>query len=273
MPDVNAEQRQQAKTAANLAVVANDTAVVLGAAGAIIVVGGVASGVGSLGGVLVGGTLGVCSFAAWFIGNRYQRLANDPPRGDFNQLSTSTAFIVEQALPADEPDATVARFAAQQVILVDAVDCLVTSLERFDGATNAGDFDIASSQADAVQQNAQAVIAAHDTLRALADPINQAWAATSVDWDAVALDEVQQAPRDAIGDPARSPGGALQGGLATVADLTDPGVFAEADVESPPLLTATDKPAQPDALVDFTLLDELDTESDPLRDLVVADNV
>src|SRR5450755_1793770 len=129
MTDVSAEQRQRAKTAAaNIAVAANDAAVVLGAAGLIVAGAGVASGVGA------GAALGVCSFGAWFVGNRYQRLANDPPRDDFDQVTISAATLDEGALPAAEPDATVTRVAAQQIILADAVSCLVTSLERFDGA-------------------------------------------------------------------------------------------------------------------------------------------
>src|SRR5436305_5822987 len=167
MSDVNAEQRQKAKAAAaNIAVVANDTAVVLGAAGIIVTGAGVASGVGALAGVGAGVALGVCSFGAWFIGNRYQRLANDPPRDDFDQVTISAASVSDARLPPDEPDATAARFAAQQVILADTLSCLVTSLERFDGAQAAGDTAAASAQADAAQQNASAALAAQQALRA-----------------------------------------------------------------------------------------------------------
>jgi hypothetical protein len=88
MSAVSAEERQKAKAAAaNAAVAANDTAVVLGAAAAVVAVGGVASTVGALAGVGMGAVLAVGSFCAWWVGNRYQRLANDPPRTDFDQVT------------------------------------------------------------------------------------------------------------------------------------------------------------------------------------------
>ena len=78
---------------------------------------GVASGVGALAGVAVGGTLAVCSFGAWLIGNRYQRIANDPPRQDFDQVSESFARLIEEfSVLAEEPLATAHRLAAHQVI-------------------------------------------------------------------------------------------------------------------------------------------------------------
>src|SRR3954451_16687757 len=151
MTQISPEERQRAKTAAaNAAVAANDAAVVLGAAGAVVVVGGVASGVGAMAGVGVGAALAVCSFGAWFIGNRYQRLSHDPPRDDFDQTSISAAFVVDDELPPDAPDSVVARFAAQQLVLGDALAALVTSIERYDGAQTAEDAESASTQADAV---------------------------------------------------------------------------------------------------------------------------
>ena len=70
MADIKPDQRQSAKTAAaNAAVVANDTAVVLGASAAVVAFGGVASGAGALAGVGVGAVLCVCSFGAWWVAN------------------------------------------------------------------------------------------------------------------------------------------------------------------------------------------------------------
>ena len=122
MTQINAGERQRAKAAAaNAAVAANDTAVVLGAAGAGVALAGVASGVGALAGVGVGAALAVCSFGAWWMGNRYQRLANDPPRNDFDQFLESSSFVNDNAVPVDEPAATAARYAAQHVVLADAL--------------------------------------------------------------------------------------------------------------------------------------------------------
>jgi hypothetical protein len=235
---------------------------------------GVASGVGALAGVGAGAVLGVASFTAWWIGNRYQRLANDPPRDDFGLVSISGASVDESALPSDEPDATAARFVAQQLILADALSCLVTSLERFDGAQAAGDAAAASAQADAAQQNASAILAAQQALRGLSGPLNQAWAATlpTVDWSAGDIRQAQQAFLDAIGDPALAPGGVLQQAMATVSGLADSESFADADVASHPLLSASEMPAEPDALAPGAYLDQLDAAGEPIGDLVVPDS-
>ncbi len=96
MSEISPEKRQQAKAAAaNAAVASNNTAVVLGVSGVVVAGAGVASGVGALAGVGVGAALAVCSFGAWLIGNRYQRLANDPLRSDFDQVSESFARLNE----------------------------------------------------------------------------------------------------------------------------------------------------------------------------------
>lgn len=70
--------------------------------------GGMASGVGA------GLVLGLCSFG---------------------QVSICNAQFVEGGLPAEEPDATAIRYTVNQLIVLDALDALVTSLERFDGAS------------------------------------------------------------------------------------------------------------------------------------------
>ena len=117
---------------------------------------GVASGVGALAGVAVGGTLAVCSFGAWLIGNRYQRIANDPPRQDFDQVSESFARLIEEfSVLAEEPLATAHRLAAHQVILADALTAFLISLERYDGALEADDRAAADRQVEAVRHNAQ----------------------------------------------------------------------------------------------------------------------
>ena len=275
MSEISADQRQKAKTAAaNAAVAANDTAVAFGAVGAVVVVGGVASGVGALAGVGVGAALAVCSFGAWFVGNRYQRLANDPPRSDFDRVTTSSAHLLDDTLPAQEPDATVSRFAIQQLILADALSALLDSLERFDGATEAGDTAAAGAQADAAQQNAQAAIQAHSELVELAGVLNVAWNATlpTVNFDSVSIEQAQQLFRDAIGEPAaKAPGRGLQSILGSIGGLSSDG-FADMDLSSHPLLQATELPPQPEALVDDVLVQLLGDLSEPLRDLVVVDN-
>ena len=270
MTEVNADQRARAKTAAaNAAVAANDTAVVLGAGGAVVALAGVASGVGALAGVGVGAVLAVCSFGAWWVGNRYQRLANDPPRDDFDQVTVSTAAVVEEALPADEPDATASRMAAEQLVLADAVAALVTSLERYDGASQAGDQAAADSQADAVAQNAAAVEASHGRLADIAAALNEAWTATipTVDWSAVSIGQAQQAYLDAIGDPQGAPGAALSNAVAGVANLD---FVVDIDPSSHPLFSAGDLGPEPDGLVSSQLLDAQSQLSEPLPNIVAS---
>jgi hypothetical protein len=155
MTDISADERQKAKAAAaNLAVAANDTASSSERWGPWSS-SPVPPAVSVRSSASVGAGLAVGGFGAWLVGNRYQRLANDPPRPDFDQVTTSAARVVEESLPTEEPHATVVRLAAQEIVLVGALGALVTSLERFDGAKEAGDLEAASSQADAVRQNAQ----------------------------------------------------------------------------------------------------------------------
>ncbi|MGW4160116.1 hypothetical protein [Streptomyces sp. NPDC004788] len=274
MTEISPEERQKAKTAAaNAAVASNDAAVVLGVAGLAAAGIGAASGVGALAGVAVGATLGICSFGAWWVGNRYQRLANDPSRSDFDEVTTTSAFLVEEALPIDEPDATVARFAAQQLVLVDALSALVTSIERCDGATDAGDSAAAAAQAEAAQQNAQAAVSAISAQVQLSDALNQAWSATleMVDLTSLTIDQVQENFREAVGDPAQAPGTALQGVFATVTGLSDNNDLAELDLTLHPVLTATELPAELDALIGADYLTLQSSLSDAFGSLVVND--
>src|SRR5688500_8189173 len=141
-----------------MAVTANDTAVVLGVAGAVVLGVGVASGVGALAGVGTSAALGVCSFGAWWVGNRYQRLANDPPREDFEEVSECAAQAIHESAVSGEAASSVSRLATEQCILADALSALVTSLERHDGALAAERADAAARQAEAIRHNAQVVI-------------------------------------------------------------------------------------------------------------------
>ncbi|MEV7571317.1 hypothetical protein [Streptomyces tanashiensis] len=265
MTDVSAERRQQAKTAAaNAAVAANDTAVVLGIAGVVVAGAGVASGVGSLAGVGIGATLAVGSFAAWLVGNRYQRIANDPPRDDFDQVTESFARLLEDAVPAEEPHATVHRLAANQVLLCDALAAMLMSLERFDGAVMAGDADAANRQAEAVHLNAQTAADLQDTITALAGTVNQLWLDNqdNLAWNDATLEQVQQLHGEAAGDP-------FQAVMAGVEDLTDNNPFSSVDSSEDPVLLATEIPSQPQAIVGDQYVAELAGLSETLRELAV----
>jgi hypothetical protein len=269
MADVQPDQRQRAKTAAaNASVAANDTAVVLGATGAVVAFGGVASGVGALAGVGVGAILGVCSFGAWWVGNRYQRLANDPPRADFDQFLTSSAIVNDAAVPPDEPMATAFRFAAQNVVLADAVAALVISLERYDGALAAGNANAASAQANSVLANAQKAISAADTLSGFANDLNAAWTSTipTVAWNNVAITQAQDLLSSSVGSPAQ-PGQTLSQVLASIQNLVD----TPDDVTGHPLFSIAAMPSQPSVLVSGAFLTTMGQLSDALKTLVSPD--
>jgi hypothetical protein len=264
MTEVNAQQRQNAKAAAaNAAVSANDTAVVLGGAGLIVAAGGVVLGAAPLG-VGVGLVLGLGSFAAWAIGNRYQRLANDPPRDDFDQVTVSGAQLVDTEIPATEPDATFIRYAANQLILIDAMAALVTSLERFDGAVAAGDTDKANMQAAAVQRNASRVVTAHNTLMGLTAPINETWSAATVDASTVTFEQAGDFLATAVSPDSVGLGSVLP----CVTGLVDQNPFADLNPHDHPLIARGELPPTPAELISSNLNDVMTTLSDPLSSLV-----
>src|SRR5690349_345191 len=62
---------------------------------------------------------GVASGVSWLVANYYQRIANDPPRDDFDQVWESGADLDENQMPADEPAATLHRFAARALLTAD----------------------------------------------------------------------------------------------------------------------------------------------------------
>ncbi len=266
MTEVSAEQRQKAKTAAaNAAVAANDTAVVLGGAGIVVAAVGSATGLGAPAGLLVGGILGLGSFAAWAIGNRYQRLANDPPRDDFDQITISGAQLLEEAIRADEPQATFIRYAANQLIVADAMAALVTSLERFDGAVEAGNPDSASTQADALQSNANLVVSAHTALIDLATSVNDAWSTNvgDVDTSDVSFEEV---PAFLAGITAAGSAG-LDAVFACVTGLVDGDPFADLDPSDHPLISNGELPPTSE-LISSDVNDATAELSDPLSSIV-----
>lgn len=270
MSEVNPEQKAQAKTAAaNMAVSANDTAVVLGAAGAVVVVAGVASGVGALAGVGMGAALGVCSFGAWWVGNRYQRLANDPPREDFDEVCESNGQIIHgSAAPGSAWE-----LAATQFILADALSALVTSLERYDGALAAEQDEAATRQAWAVRHNAQAAIAASARIAELARVVNQNWeeARPSIDWSSVSLQQVQETYLSARGEtPAAAASEPLQGVLEKIDGLVET-EFSKLDLDLDPVMSLTEMPGEPSVLVSQEYLDELAGLSELLGSLVAEE--
>jgi hypothetical protein len=243
--------------------------VVLGAGGLLVAAGGVASGVGALAGVGAGLVLGLGSFVAWGIGNSYQRLATDPPRDDFDQVTVSAAQLNQAALPQDPALATAASYAANQLILADVLDALVTSLERFDGAVAAGDTSHASAQADAVSSNAAAVVSTQQALIDQAAALNDVWTHTlpTVDTSVVSFDKVAQF----LSDTVAADGAGITTVLPCVEGLTgDP--LAGLDPSAHPLATQGALPASPTELASGAWTAALAAVSSPLGGIVDAGN-
>jgi hypothetical protein len=143
-------------------------------------------GLGALAGLIFmpGGVVIVigAAFFQW-LGGRYQELANDPPRPDFDQVTLFQSFPVSPVPGADGQPAWQA-FLRDGAFIAVGLRCLTTSLERLDGAeaalaTAPSDALRAAQQRqiDAVRKNATAIADLLDGLPAQRDAVNAAWAA------------------------------------------------------------------------------------------------
>src|SRR6516164_9505099 len=196
MPEVDAQARARLKQeAARTALLDSEIAQVLSAVAALA----------SLFSPPHAAVLGIGSAAMGQCGNYRQSIANDPPRDDFDQVSITQARVNEDLVPVDEPKRTFYLFAAQHLILSDALFALLLSLERYDGAVNANNLDAASSQADAARQNAAAAVSIQESLPPLVHALNDGWhtlsAGSSLTFADLSLEQVQQFYREAWGSP------------------------------------------------------------------------
>jgi hypothetical protein len=240
MSNLTPEQKQKAKAAAaNAAVAANDTAVVLGAAGVVVAAAGAISGAGAPAGVMVGAVLGVASFGAWFMANRYQRLANDPPRDDYASQTLSTAAYVENQ-SYDEPICTIRGLSGEYLVFADAMTTLVLSIERYDGAVGAEDSDAAALQAEAVQKNAAASSASIGRIKTYAAALNENWSkyADQLDWSTASVESAQKLITDNCGSDPTSPKEGLADLLTRVTGIDAATLFPELNGDQHPLFQA-----------------------------------
>lgn len=251
MPQVDQEQRQQAKAAAaNAAVEANDAAVAIGVTGTVAAAALVATGVGAFAGVGVGAALMLGSFGAWYIGNRYQRLANDPPRDDFDVISVTEAtnpFLIDVQSSVDAAT-TAVELAVYQLILADALDHLVTALERHDGALMADDDNAAAAQAEAVRRNAAAGVFAQSVVVQSATTLNNFWTGLEIGLLDTPLEEVQSAYLEHVGPPHRDPQASLVQLLSLISGLDETALFANLDPQEDPVMALTELPKLPNIL-------------------------
>ncbi|SHF83607.1 hypothetical protein [Streptoalloteichus hindustanus] len=225
-----------------------------------------------------GAVSGVAGLVALF-STIVQKLANDPPRDDFDEVWVSSAALDENALPTEEPQRTIVLFSVQHAILADNFYALVRALERHDGALEAGNDDAADAQADAAQQNADAITASHQALQDLAFPINGAWtAATAVvppDFGSLTVEDMRQHFLANWGDPpenpAESPSDSLSAVLAALTGAADD-LLQPFDVGLPdPILGADEVPGEPAELIGGDYLSSLADAVAELPGLVVEE--
>jgi hypothetical protein len=249
MPQVNQEQRQQAKVAAaNAAVAANDAAVAIGVTGTVAAAALVATGVGAFAGVGVGAALMLGSFGAWYIGNRYQRLANDPPRDDFDVIGVAEATSLIDIQSRVDAATTAVDLAVYQLILADALDHLVTALERQDGALMADDENAAAAQAEAVRRNAATAAFAQSMVVQSAATLNNVWSGLEIGSLDTPLEEVQSAYLEHAGPPHRDPQASLVQLLSLISGLDEIALFANLDPQENPVMALSELPERPDTL-------------------------
>ena len=159
------DRRKKTKeAAAQLAVACNDLAVDLGLAGLAFGAAGTLIGLIApknqytativAAAQLEGAVLGAYSYVSWWIGNRYQELANDPPRTDFGRVDSIKAI---EATPPKKSGASVRRLYSLLLLLINeaaAIDALRLSLERLDGAIAAAGKGGLQSKANAIHRQA-----------------------------------------------------------------------------------------------------------------------
>jgi hypothetical protein len=266
MPDVVAENRLISKrTATTVANVANAAAAIAATAAAVaaaipeptLITKAIATRFAIIGGV------------TWVISAYAQICAADPPRDDFDQEIVSMASFDDNAVTDEEPLASMHRFTGRGLVLADDLLALVTSLERFDGAVNAGDSDAASVQAGTARSNAMAAAEQLDALQQLAPQVNATWQTIRTDFggdfSVVNLEQAQQAFTDAWGSPPDAPAQPLQDLLVGVSGLRPETLRPEG---SHPILEASALPPEPETVIGDDLVAEWGEFSAHLRKIV-----
>ena len=269
MTDITSDQKAKMKAAAgNAAVSANDMAVVLGAAGVVAAAAGTATGVGAPAGVGVAVVLGLASFGAWFMANRYQRLANDPPRTDYQTVTVSAAAYVENQSVA-EPLASFRALSGEHLVFGDIVSTLILSIERYDGAIAAADTASAESQAQAALSNAAAGVASLARITGLAGTLSQNWSANaaSLDWTTATLDAARQLIIENCGPDVNAPAPALSDLLTRITGIDTTSLLQPLSGEQNPLALASAVPGTPAALFSDSYLQAIAAASLALSNL------
>ncbi len=217
--------------------------------------------------------LAIGSGLLWLCANYRQSIANDPPRDDFAEPWITSAVIDGASLPEEAREQRIFRFDAELLVVCDGLFALLRSIERFDGAVQAGDVDGANAQAEAARANAEVVASAQEILSELAVEVNEAWVSLSeelgLDWGSASLAEVQQVYLSNVGVDPEQPAPPLAAVAACVVDGAEDLLVPFDTGMSHPVLDADDLPSAPAPLISQEYLTDLAEMALELRALVV----
>lgn len=176
-------QQRTKRAAAGAAIGMNDAAALLAGAAVLVAPVGLLVGAVSLG-LWAGAALGVCSAGAWYAGNRYQQLANDPPRDDFHEIAAYKVAKLRLPTALETAPAIWRELAEESLHAARAIEAMTRSIERADGARIAIARGVGGNvaalhqrQHAAIRQNAASAASAMRALLGKRDAINVAWAA------------------------------------------------------------------------------------------------
>jgi hypothetical protein len=261
MPNPNEEQRQALKRqAANMAITdGNLSQYLAGVAAVVALVSPPHAAVLGLGAA----AMGVC-------GNYRQSVANDPPRDDYGEVWVSNATFDGPSAGADEYMAVLERFAAQLLLVCDGHYALLRALERYEGASAAGDTGAADNQAAAAEQNASRIANLQEELIPFATelPAVLEQLRQGRGFDEISLEDVRSLYRQAWGQPPNAMGVTLRR-IATMISAAAADLYEPFDpVQAHPIMSAPDLPEDNVALLTGAWVSQMADNNVTLRLLV-----
>ncbi|MDT0346188.1 hypothetical protein [Streptomyces litchfieldiae] len=224
----------------------------------------------------VAAILGAASGLFFLYSTYAQKLAKDPPRDDFDEVWLSEAQFNGNAVVDTDPERMIQILAVHQAIAAERLWATLVALERYDGALAAGAGGQAEAQATAAQRNAEGAVIAHDMILRVRPEVNDAWSLlvqeNELDWNSIALGDMQQQYRESYGHPPAFVAFPLQRVLTAMINGADGLLEPFPDPDFPhPVLEAAGVPAEPSLLIDDVYRDELEELSTALRELVVEE--
>ena len=210
----NSERDKARQLSCQMSVFSQDAAIVLGVGAGICGVAAIVTSPTVVGGVGLAGAAGVLAIgsgaAAW-VGNKYSKLCNHPPRYDFKKVSKFKLFDFKLDPPRSDFEANWQDFSKQTIYLSIAMRMFTESLERYEAVRELRrkyqsvgflisptllkeriDYEII--QTEAVQHNAASCIQIVDSLLALKPKVNSAWQELKRDLRAANIPEASLNP-------------------------------------------------------------------------------